>query len=173
MEALHVNAELRQSAKRKNMTQLTISRKANKAHTTVSGYFNSEPTPIGALADLASVLDDSSFSNEMAHKTFGTLPVMDSEIYCESPFALDYLQQIESNERKERKNHTLMILCKVDAALTNQDKDELMVYVNEYLDEMLIEMKLILSILAKTNISFMKAISMRKAYWIVKQYIRR
>lgn len=173
MNSINASAELKQAAYRQGVTQLNLARKTHRAHTTVSGYFNKENTPIEALTELAAVLNDSTFSNQMAHETFGTLPVMESDIYSESPFALDFLQQKESNERKARKEHTLMILCKVDEALTKEDKDDLMVYVNEYLDEMLIEMKLVLSILTKTNISFMKAISMRKPYWIVKKYLRR
>lgn len=173
MNSINVSTELKQAAQRQGTNQLNLSRQTHRAHTTVSGYFNKENTPVEALADLAAVLDDSTFSKQMAHKTFGTLPVMESDTYSESPFALDFLQQKESAERKARKDNTLMILCKVDEALTKEDKDDLMTYVNEYLDEMLIEMKLVLSILAKTNISFMKAISMRKPYWIVKRYIRR
>lgn len=173
MEAIHVNEELRQAAKRNNITQLKLSERANKGHSTVSGYFNSEPSPIGAIADMAAVLDDSIFTHQMAHKTYGTLPVMESETYHETPHALELLQEKEANERKARKNDALMILCKQDRYLTEQDKAELRAYVNEFLDEMLIEMKLVLSILDKVGVSFMQAVKDRTPYWIIQNYLRR
>ncbi|WP_035052865.1 hypothetical protein [Carnobacterium pleistocenium] len=172
MEALHVNAELRMAAKRQNITQLNLSKKANKGHSTVSGYFNSEPSPIGAIADMAAILDDSTFTHQMANKTYGTLPIMESETYYETPHVLEMLSVKESNERQMRKNEALMILCKQDKCLTAQDKAELRTYVNEFLDEMLIEMKLVISILSKTNVSFMQAIKDRTPYWIVQKYLK-
>ena len=173
MTSINVSAELKQAATRQNVTQLTLSRKTYKAHTTVSGYFNKEETPLDAIQDLSNVLQDSTFTHQMANKTYGTLPVMESETYHETPHALDVLSENEANERKARKKDALMILCKQDRYLTEQDKAELRAYVNEFLDEMLIEMKLVLSILEKTEVSFMRAVRDRTPYWIVQNYLRR
>lgn len=173
MTSMNVSTELKQAAERKNVTQLSLARKTFKAHTTVSGYFNKEETPLDAIQDLSSVLQDSTFAQQMAHKTYGTLPVMESETYHETPHALELLQEKEANERKARKNDALMILCKQDRYLTEQDKAELRAYVNEFLDEMLIEMKLVLSILDKVGVSFMQAVKDRTPYWIVQNYLRR
>lgn len=172
MTSINVSTELNQAAARKNVTQLSLSRKTFKAPTTINGYFNKEETPLDAIQDLSNVLQDSTFTHQMAHKTYGTLPVMESETYHETPHVLEMLSVKESNERQTRKNEALMILCKQDEYLTAQDKEALRAYVNEFLDEMLIEMKLILSILSKTGVSFMQAVKDRTPYWIVQKYLK-
>lgn len=172
MSSMNVSKELKQATARRGMNQLSISKKTFKAHTTVSGYFNREDTPLDAIQELSAVLDDSTFSTQMANRTYGTLPVMDSDIFHETPHALELLQEKEASERKARKNDALMILCKRDESLTDRDKEELRTYVNEFLDEMLIEMKLVISILSKINISFMKAIRDRTPYWIIQNYLK-
>ena len=169
--SMNISKELNQAAARKNVTQLSIARQTYRAHTTISGYFNSEDTPLPAMQELASVLDDSIFSHQMSHKTFGTLPAMESEVFQDTPHALDMLSEMEAAERKARKNEALMVLCKQDNYLTDQDKTILSVYANEFLDEMLIETKLVMSILEKTNTSFMQAIADRVPYWIQKNYL--
>lgn len=170
--SMNISKELNQAAARKSVTQLSIAKQTYKAHTTISGYFNSEDTPLHAMQDLATVLDDSIFSHQMSNKVFGTLPVMESEVYQETPHVLELLQEKESAERKAHKNQALLILCKRDESLTDRDKEELRLYVNEFLDEILIEMKLIMSILNKINVSFMKAIRDRTPYWIVQKYLK-
>lgn len=172
MTSINISTELKQAAGRQGMTQLSLARKTYKAHTTVSGYFNKEATPLEAITDLADVLQDSTFTNQMASKTYGTLPVMESEVFYETPHTLELLQEKEAAERKAHKDEALMILCKRDDSLTVSDKEALRAYVNEFLDEMLIEMKLIISILNKINVSFMKAIRDRTPYWIIQNYLK-
>lgn len=173
MTSIKIDNNLKAVAQRKNLSQLNISEISKKAPTTINGYFNGLPVPLDAMHEIAGLLDDSEFSQQMAHKSFGSMPVMESEVYHEHPHTLDFLQEKESRERKDRKEEALFILTKQDEYLTKQDKDKLTNYVNEFLDEMLIEMKLVLSILSKTNLSYMKAIKNRLPYWIAQNYVRK
>ena len=160
-----VSLPFKAAADRQNIQQNFIARETHRAKSTINGYFNDVPTPVDAMVDIAKILNDSELSHELAHETFGTIPMMQSCFYQENTFSLDILQKKESDERKFLKNEVELILAKQDNWLTDTDKLFLEKYVNEFLDEILIEIKLISSIAERTDKSLMELIAKRKAYW--------
>lgn len=167
-----VGSQLKQAIKRRGMSQVQLSVRINRSPSTVNAYLQNQPTPIEAIQDIAEVLNDSTLNQNLSNEFFGTLPAMDSIVFQDNPHVLEFLQQQEANERKAKKEVALKSLSKNDHCLTREDLDNIKSYANEYLDEMLIEMRLVMSILAKTDLSIMQAISNRTSYWKVQGYVR-
>lgn len=166
-----IGSQLKHAIKRKGMSQVQLSVQINRSASTVNSYLQNQPTPIEAIQDIAEVLNDSMLNQDLSNEFFGTLPAMDTTIYQDNPHVLEFLQQQEANERKAKKEIALRALSKNDHCLTREDLDVIKSYANEYLDEMLIEMRLVMSILSKTDLSIMQAISNRKSYWKVQGYV--
>lgn len=166
-----IGTQLKQAVKRKGMTQVQLSVRINRSSSAVSAYMKNDPTPIEVIQDIAEVLNDSMLNQNLSNEFFGTLPAMETIIYQDNPHVLEFLQQQEANERKAKKEIALRALSKNDHCLTREDLDNIKSYANEYLDEMLIEMRLVMSILSKTDVSIMQAISNRKSYWKVQGYV--
>ena len=168
-----IGSQLKKAIKRKGMSQVQLSVQINRSASTVNAYLQNQPTPIEAIQDISEFLNDSMLNQNLSNEFFGTLPTMDTIVYQDNPHVLDFLQQQEANERKTKKEIALRSLSKNDNCLTREDLDIIKSYANEYLDEMLIETRLVMSMLAKTDLSIMQAITNRKPYWSVKGYVGR
>lgn len=168
-----ISTQLRQAMKRKGISQVQLSVRINRSTSTVNAYLQNQPTPIEAIQDIAKILNDSMLNQQLSNEFFGTLPTMESITYQDSPHVLEFLQQQEAEERKAMKQRALMSLSKNDHCLLTEDLDNIKNYANEYLDEMLIEMRLVMSLLAKCDVSIMQAIHNRKPYWATQGYVRR
>lgn len=168
-----IGIQLKQALKRKGMSQLQLSVRINRSASTVNSYLKDQPTPIEAIQDIANILNDSMLNQNLSNDFFGTLPAMDTTVYQDNPHVLEFIQQQEANERKAKKEVALRALSKNDHCLTREDLDDIKSYANEYLDEMLIEMRLVMSLYSKTDLSIMQAINNRKSYWAMQGYIRK
>lgn len=168
-----IGSQLKQAIKRKGMSQVQLSVSINRSASTVNSYLQNQPTPIEAIQDIAEVLNDSMLNQNLSNEFFGTLPAMETIIYQDNPHVLEFLQQKEAAERKAKKEIALRSLSKNDQCLTREDLDIIKSYANEYLDEMLIEMRLVMSMYSKTDQSIMQAIKNRKPYWVVQGYVGR
>ena len=158
---------------RKHIQQTHLARETHRAKSTINGYFNGIPTPVEAMAELAAVINDSELSQQLAHESFGTLPNFSSDKYEESAFAMDVFQRKESNERKAMKDQAELALTKLNHKLTETDKSVLAAYVNEFLDEILIELKIVSLISRKIDISTSQLINKRVPYWINEDYLKK
>ena len=158
---------------RKHIQQTHLARETHRAKSTINGYFNGIPTPIEAMAELAAVINDSELSQQLAHVNFGTLPNFSTAMYEESPLTMDILQRKESNERKAMKDQAELALTKLNHKLTETDKSVLAAYVNEFLDEILIESKIVSLISRKIDISTSQLINKRVPYWINEDYLKK
>ncbi|WP_035053178.1 helix-turn-helix domain-containing protein [Carnobacterium pleistocenium] len=166
-----IGSQLKKAIKRKDMSQVQLSVQINRSASTVNSYLQNQPTPIEAIQDIAEVLNDSMLNQNLSNEFFGTLPAMETIVYQDNPHVLDFLQQQEANERKTKKEVALRSLSKNDHCLTREDLDIIKSYANEYLDEMLLETRLVMSMLAKTDLSIMQAVSNRKSYWKMQGYL--
>lgn len=172
MKSYVVNNELRESVKRKEMTQTELSNRVFRAKTTVNGYFRGDPAPLEALEEMAHTIDDSLLSQNFSHRVFDMLPPMESDTYQTNPMSLDIIQMMESNERKEHKDRAMYALTKQKSARTQEDIEAIREYAFNFLDEVLIEMRYIVSILEKVDMSLMSAIKERMPDWKAKNYVR-
>lgn len=158
---------------RKHIQQTHLAKETHRAKSTVNGYFKGIPTPVEAMVELSKVINDSELSQQLAHVNFGTLPNFSTAMYEESPLTMDILQRKESNERKAMKDQAELALTKLNHKLTETDKSVLVAYVNEFLDEILIELKIVSLISRKIDISTSQLINKRVPYWINEDYLKK
>ena len=156
---------------RKHIQQTHLAREIHRAKSTVNGYYNGGPTPVDAMVEIASVINDSELSQQLAHESFGTLPNFNSDKYEESAFAMDVFQRKESNERKAMKEQAEFALTILNHKLTDSDKSVLAAYANEFLDEILIELKIVSLINRKIDVSTNQLIKIRIPYWLSEGYL--
>lgn len=171
MSSKVINQELKEAIQRRGMTQVTLSRGTFRAKTTINGYFRGDPAPVEAMEDMATYLDDSLFSQDMSHKVFNVIPPMRSDVYQQSPHTLDIIHKLETEERKARKNRAMFILTKNSEAITESEKEEILDYALNFLDEVFIETRCIVSILDKVNLSLMTAVQQRVPHWKRQKYM--
>ncbi|TFJ43955.1 hypothetical protein CKN80_09345 [Carnobacterium divergens] len=167
-----VSIPLKEASERKNIQQNFIARETHRAKSTINGYFNDVPTPVDSMVELAAVINDSELSQQLAFEAFGVLPNFRSDKYEESAFAMDVFQRKESDERKAMKKQAELALTKLNHKLTEADKSVLAAYANEFLDEILIEIKIVSLISRKISISTSQLINKRVPYWINEEYLK-
>lgn len=172
MSSRVISQELRESADRKGISQVTLSKGTFRAKTTVNGYFRGDPTPVEAIEDIAHYMDDSLFSQDMSHQVFNAIPPMQSDVFRDCPHTLDILQLLETEERKARKNRAMFALAKNKKALNEQDKEDVLDYALNFLDEVFIETRCIISILEKIDMSLMHAVNKRIPHWKAQNYMK-
>ena len=171
MSSKVISPFLIEASGRKHIQQTHLARETHRAKSTVNGYFNGVPTPVEAMVEIASVINDSELSQQLAHESFGTLPNFNSDKYEESAFAMDVFQRKESNERKAMKEQAELALTILNHKLTDSDKSVLAAYANEFLDEILIELKIVSLINRKIDVSTNQLIKIRIPYWLSEGYL--
>lgn len=172
MSSIVIDKGLREAAERKGITQVRLARGTMRAKTTINGYFRGEPTPVDSIQDMTDLINDSTLSQHVAHLLFKMIPPMQSDVYQDSPHALDMIESFESEERQVRKNKAMMALTKNNQSLTEMDKEAIVDYAMNYLDEVFIETRVIGSILERINLSLMDAVTQRTPYWKKQNYLR-
>lgn len=121
----------------------------------------------------AESINDSKFSLEMAYIFFGAVSAMTGDKYQNNPLALDILQQKESNERKAKKDRALEVITLNDGTLSREDKDIILDYSMEFLDEIMVETTMLVSLLDLCDVSINKAVEKRLPYWEERGYMRK
>ncbi|MDT2816307.1 hypothetical protein P7H55_00355 [Vagococcus lutrae] len=168
-----ISKPLTEALKRKRVQSKEMAISAKIPQSTFSSYAASgNPTPIEKAQKFTETLQDSKFTLEMAYIFFGTVSAMTGDRYQNNPLALDILQQKESNERKFKKDRALEVLTLNDGTLSMQDKDIILDYSLEYLDEIMVETTMLVSLLDLCDISINKAVEKRMDYWIARGYMR-
>lgn len=169
-----ISKPLTEALKRKNIQSKEMAVSARIPTSTFSSYAASgNPTPIDKAEKFADTLQDSRFTLEMAYIFFGTVSAMTGDKYQSNPLALDILQQKESNERKAKKDRALEALTLNDGTLSREDKDIILDYAMEYLDEIMVETTMLVSLLDLCEVPINKAVEKRMPYWIQRGYMRK
>lgn len=172
MTSYDISRELHAATIRQNLSQAELARKTYRTKSTMNGYFNGSPAPLDAIVHITCALDDSVFSQQMANKIFGTVPALGSDTYELSVHSIDYIVIVEQEERQLKKNKAMLALTKSKETLTEDDRDVILSYALDYLDEVFVETSSIISILDRLNISLRKAVIERTPHWKTKKYIR-
>ncbi|WP_277630362.1 hypothetical protein [Atopococcus tabaci] len=168
-----IGYHLTKTAKERNIKQADVARQLNYAKTTVNGYFNGEPAPHDFIESVSVLLDDSEFNQSVAHQLFRTVPAMEAVQYHENPVVLDVIQKQQSDERKQHHHEAIMIMTKKPEYITEKEFEKLEMYADEFLDELLVETKLVIEILRICGKSIMTAVNERQVHWIEQGYIRK
>lgn len=172
MSSRIIRRELTELINRKGITQVTLAKGTFRGKTTINGYVRGEPAPLEATEDIAKFVNDSIFNQQMSFRIFQQIPPMQSDVFQESPHTLDMIELYESEERRIRKNKAMMALAKKENAMTEEDREAVIDYALNFLDEVFIETRCIESILDRVDLSIMDAVKLRKPYWKKQNYLR-
>lgn len=167
-----IGKDLREVMERKGMTQVQIAKGTCRSKQTLNGYYKDGPAPLEAVKDIADFANDSLFSQKMSYRIFQQLPPMQSDVYQDNPHTLDIIEAFESEERNIRKKRAMMALAKNRNAMSDEDREAIVDYAVNFLDEVLVEMKCIESIFGALDMSIMDGIKMRTPYWKQQKYMR-
>lgn len=171
--SFYIQKNARNALKRQDLSQVGLSEIIGTKKTTLNRYMTDSPTPLESIAQIAAVLDDGIFNQQMANLVFKVMPVMESDIFTQDPHVLEFLANKEEAEREQHQLEALYILSKRKEKMTREDKQALTRFAAEFLDEMLIETKLVLSILDRADMTFSELISQRVHFWIQEGYLTR
>lgn len=171
MSSKVISSQLREAAKRKNVSQVNLSRGTFRGKSTINGYYRGDPAPVEAIQDIANFMDDSMFSQSMSFEVFNMIPPMRSLTFRDCPIALDIIQKLETEERKALKQRAMFALTKNKQVLNEQDREDILNYALNFLDELFIETRVIISILEKLDLSLMAAVQSRVPHWKARNYL--
>lgn len=164
---------LMESLNRQDLSKKYLAYDSDTPQSTVSDHTKGkQPVNVSKAIDYSESLNDSRFNLEVAYIFFGTISAMTGDKYQNNPLALDILQQKESNERKSKKDRALETLTLKSEEFNQEDKNILFDYASEYLDEIMIETTMLVSLLDICEISIMEAVEQRMSYWQEKGYMR-
>lgn len=172
MKSTVINIHTREALKRKGKLQSQLARETNRAVSTVNGYLNTEPAPIDAMVDIASALDDSILSQEFSYKVFSQFPPMESDVFQNNIHSYAVIQDLEEAEREKYEEAARLALTKRKEHLDKADKDAIWNYAMNYLDEIFVEIRHVISLLNLLDMSLMQAIKKRRPLWISKRYAK-
>ncbi|EGP5171798.1 TPA: hypothetical protein ACF5NP_000797 [Enterococcus faecium] len=156
-------------------TKKEIAKQVNVSQQSLSDWttpHNTKPVTLENAQVLTDHFRDSSFTMQVIHEFFGLFKSIDSDVYRRDPSSLDKLQTIESDERKQKKQYVEKILLKNVEYLTVDDRQQIISYAYEYLDEIMVEVTLISTLCEILGIDIRKLSEERLSYWINQGYMK-
>lgn len=156
-------------------TKKEIAKQVNVSQQSLSDWTTPHKTKLVTLENAQVLTDhfrDSNFTMQVIHEFFGLFKSIDSDVYRRDPSSLDKLQIIESDERKQKKQYVEKILLKNVEYLTVDDRQQIISYAYEYLDEIMVEVTLISTLCEILGIDIRKLSEERLSYWINQGYMK-
>lgn len=175
MKSVVINYELKELLTRNDTLQKEIAVNAKIGKSTLNEYVaGSRPVPIEKAATINQVAGDDLFASQMSNKYFGAIQSMDGRVAeTLTPMELDFLQDKETQEREERRKQAKVLLIKSKLEpLTQEDRVDLEKYVMEFLDEIVVELSIVFSILKILGLSLADVFNKRMPHWIKQKYMK-
>jgi transcriptional regulator with XRE-family HTH domain len=164
---------LEPALKRNGMSQHALGVRTNKTRQTINGYVkNRDRATLDSMEEIATAMKDSQLAQDFSHLVFEMIPPMDSDVYELNPFTIEILEEKEIQERDSYKPMALEAMAKRKDHLTQKDIDALEDYAFNMLDVVFVQLRHVIEILSKLDMSLMQAVKRRKATWQMKKYIR-
>lgn len=160
---------------RRNLSQKEVAKESNIPFSTLNGYTKgTQEVPINKAADINDAVGDDLFASQSANKYFSTIKAMDGKVAeILTPTELDYLEDVETREREERREQTKKLLIKSKLEpLNKEDRQDLENYVMEFLDEIVVELSIVFSILCILKMPIAEAFKKRMPHWVTKKYMK-
>lgn len=158
---------------RKNISQKELRVDTKTPSTTVSEHVTGkQAVPINKAVEYTRAINDSKFSLEVAYLFFGTISSMTGDKYKKTPLALHILQKKETNERDAKVDRVLEILTLKSNMFDQEDKDIIYDYASEFLDEIMVETTMLVSLLDICDRTLMDCVHERMKYWQKVGYMR-
>lgn len=173
-KVLSIGWELETSLQRNGMKQKELASLTKTPNATVSDHVQGGGVRIEKAADYSDALNDDIVKGQFSYKTYGFLKSMDGLVAeVLTPTELDFLQDQETEEREERRRQAkkLIIKSKLEP-LTVEDREDLEDYVMQFLDEIVVELSIVFSILKILGMTITEAFNKRMTHWIKKKYMK-
>lgn len=172
---------LRRSTRESELNQAGVACVTKTPTATVNGHFNDSDVSFDKAMDYLEGFEReneinavNTLTNDYSHSFLGFIKSMDGELaeVCTTA-ELDIFQQMESEERKERKKRAeLLIVQSKVKRLDQQEVSELRDYALEFLDEIVVELAIVFSILKIIGMTIREAVKIKMPEWIAKKYMR-
>ncbi|WP_369118161.1 helix-turn-helix domain-containing protein [Enterococcus thailandicus] len=156
-------------------TKKEIARNINVSQQSMSDWTSKngpKPVTLENAQVLSDYFRDSDFTLQVIHEFFGLFKSIDSNVYRRDPSSLDKLQMIESDERMQKKKDVEKILLKQVNYLTNDDRQQIISYAFEFLDEIMVDVTLISALCEILGIDIRKLSEERLSYWVQQGYMK-
>lgn len=173
-KVLSIGWELETSLERNDMKQKELASLTKTPNATVSDHVQGGGVRIEKAADYNDALDDDITKGQFSYLTYGFIKSMDGRVAeVLTPTELDVLQEQETEEREERRRQAkkLIIKSKLEP-LTTEDVEDLEDYVMQFLDEIVVELSIVFSILKILGMTITEAFNKRMPHWIKKKYMK-
>lgn len=174
-QSIVIRETLKRTISKYGKTKKEIAKSINVSQQSLSDW-TSENKPMPVTLENAQVLTDyfrdSDFTLQIVHEFFGLFKSIDGDVYRRDPSSLDKLQMIESKERKEKKKEVEKILLKQVDYLTADDRQKIMAYAYEFLDEIMVEATLISSLCGILETDIRNLSEQRLSYWVSQGYMK-
>ncbi|MEG1504688.1 MAG: helix-turn-helix transcriptional regulator [Enterococcus sp.] len=160
---------------RRNLSQKEVAKESNIPFSTLNGYTKgTQEVPVNKAIDINNAVGDDVFASGISNKYLGTLKALDGKVSeVLTPTELDFLQDQETIQREERREQAKRLLIKSKLEpLNDQDKEDLEKYVMEFLDEIVVELSIVFSILKILGMTITEAFSKRMPHWVTKKYMK-
>lgn len=175
MMRVNLKSELDSLMVRKNLSQKEAAGGSGIPFSTFNGYTKgSQEVPINKAAAINEAVGDDLFASQTGSKYLGTIKALDGKVSeILTPTELDFLQDQETEQREERRQQakSLLIKSKLEP-LNSEDKDDLEKYVMEFLDEIVVELSIVFSILKILGMTVSTAFKKRMPHWVAKKYMK-
>lgn len=175
MMRVNMKSELDSLMVRNNLSQKEAAGGSGIPFSTFNGYTKgSQEVPINKAVEINNAVGDDLFASQVGNKYLGTLKALDGKIAeILTPTELDFLQEEETKQREERRQQAKLLLIKSKLEpLNNEDKTDLEKYVMEFLDEIVVELSIIFSILKILGMNVSTAFKKRMPHWVAKKYMK-
>lgn len=175
MMKANMSHELTMLFERKDLQQKAVAVDSKIPNSTLSEYRSGkQPVPIEKAVMINDSVGDDHFASQLAYLFTGFFKAMDGRLsQLHSTNDLEILQQIESEERKERRAEAQKIIVYAQVRqLDEVEKSKLISYINEFWDEVVVELSIIFSLSEIVDVSATKLFEERMPLWIEKEYMK-
>lgn len=166
--------ELEVSLERTDIRKNELADQANMPKTTLSTYIGGGNLRADKAVELVDLIPDNQLKADFSWKYGGFIKAMDGSLNdVMTPFELNYFEDKETKEREERREKTKEILLKAKMdTLDEADKEDLEDYAMQFLDEIVVELSIVFSILKILGMTITEAFNKRMPHWIKKKYMK-
>ncbi|MDK4351209.1 hypothetical protein M4I17_02160 [Enterococcus thailandicus] len=174
-QSVIIDESLTEVINKNGETKKEIARNINVSQQSMSDWTSkngAKPVTLENAQVLSDYFRDSDFTLQIIHEFFGLFKSIDSNVYRRDPSSLDKLQMIESDERMQKKKEVEKILLKQVNYLTNDDRQQIISYAFEFLDEIMVDVTLISALCEILGIDIRKLSEERLSYWIQQGYMK-
>lgn len=170
----NLNYELETALKENEIQQKWLALETKTPKGTVHGHVSGGNIRAEKAIEYSDVLESDLLKSQLSYKYIGFIKSMDGQVAeILTPTELDFLQNAETKEREERRAQAINLLIKSRLEpLEQQDHQNLENYVLEFLDEIVVELTIVFSILKILRLSITEAFKRRMPYWIKKKYMK-